>query len=736
MGILEIFEKYSAGSFRDKAQYIRLSKPVLNIFVGDFKTEELKTLTDLMENRVGTVKSIQYALLCFGKKQNKPENERIKVFRFEKAATPKEFSLEARLEFQESVEKNCDFEERFSAYIEEISDAVSTEQYSYRGQIRVNLLIRAEEFEAAALKYWLPVMQNLLSDYFPNMVRTDAYVFLDQRAQGGKYGNQKRAFTYLTLEEIDQMAKAGAIQMPFCLSNQTSQNCLELYSMQDRIRTAGLMMLVKDGITSERGENSYSDEEFASDCSGYGDESWYSLGHFHMDVEEELIKLIVCRELLRQLLSGNDDLHLDDYLRRLELMEVQIQDECREMIAIPQTVDRIFYSMVKNTGVNAAGMVSNSRKNIIDAVYGANLDLFFQLNCGMLWKERMEEQMQTRKQKITSTFEAFQQEGTSLADMNRIMGWMLECLNDVLKKKEQEEEAKRSELEVWCTERAGIANLRDRSKETGEPVAFYRLGQQYLAKKASSLHATMMRCALERYIEIIEQIRKPYQASYRMLETAERDLTGAIFRLEREEKDKREILVENCQIFYGALTQKLVKNRAEIQAFLRSLEESMKGSSFNENNIFMRLIEFCGTNIMFLPEFEKNFEREMLQRLMGSERFDNKESIYELVITTIMENQKFYALVDTYQTPACEICFLVNSDNEFVKSTSEYMQRLRTNQQMKLFKEEHFDDMDVLFMEGRFDIKNLHLFTRYQQIFEKQNNMKGAVNVDGASQKL
>jgi ADP-dependent phosphofructokinase/glucokinase len=65
------------------------------------------------------------------------------------------------------------------------------------------------------------------------------------------------------------------------------------------------------------------------------------------------------------------------------------------------------------------------------------------------------------------------------------------------------------------------------------------------------------------------------------------------------------------------------------------------------------------------------------------------------------------------------VCFLVNPGNRFVTGTNQRMQKLKASRQMKVFFEEHFYDMDILFMEGCFDLESLYNYQVYENIYNR-----------------
>ena len=175
---------------------------------------------------------------------------------------------------------------------------------------------------------------------------------MDQKGyKKGEKGDERKAFSYLSLSEIDSMVREKVIQMPFMLSNYTSDDCLDVDCGEERMTAAGLMMLVKDGISAKGQEqvDHYDDSIFAEDC-GQGEGFWYSVGHFRLEVARNLIDHIVYRTIMQQIQKVEDNREDGVKLSQMQLSEDQIDQNCAEVMGLSSFPPEIFIPWLKTEG--------------------------------------------------------------------------------------------------------------------------------------------------------------------------------------------------------------------------------------------------------------------------------------------------------------------------------------------------------------------------------------------------
>lgn len=718
MGISDFILKKKARKPIRHRENIRLQKPVVNLFVGSFQKEEYGALMKLLGGRIGSSNKVHYCHLRGTSKMD--EENHFKALWAEGVGIPDEYTLEARRQLQEDgKQKVQNLRDMAADYVNDVFNEVSTTAYSQKARIRLNVLVKPEDIQASLLPVFLPVLKEEFGVYFPNGVHVDAYVFLDQKGyKKGEKGDERKAFSYLSLSEIDDLAREKVIHMPFMLSNYTSEDCLDACCDEERMTAAGLMMLIKDGVSAQGKEkvDHYDDYMFAEDC-GQGEGLWYSVGHFRLEVARNLIDHVVYCTVMEQMQKAKGNGEDGVKLSQMQLTEDQIDLSCGDVLGISSFPPEVFYSMVKNKGVNVAAMVNDSRGVVIQDVYGGNLDLFYKLNCTRQYQERIAEAMVVQTRKIQTVLTSmYEDEGYSLADMNVATNHILHHLEEIEKRCVQLKEAEHKSLDQWLEEKSGIANLTDIVRDTGEPRAFYQLASQYLEKRAKGLHVEIKLEMVGQYIEAVQNTARQYHLLAGSVGQAQRELFEDIRLMEEDELD---IKCGNCEDYYSGLVRKLTQEDERFHNFIRKLNSRICSGEVEGEQLFDAIISYCDESILTDKRFENDFAVEMLGRLKNYKKFNTEESIYDFAFETIMDNQKFYANYDTFANVNREVCFLVNPDNQFVSGANKRMQKLKASRQLKVFFEEYFNDMDVLFMEGRFDIKTLYNYSVYENTWKK-----------------
>lgn len=722
MGISEFILKKKARKPIRHRENIRLQKPVVNLFAGSFQKEEYDALMNLLGGRIGSSNKVHYCQLS-ERTSDSDEKKHFKILWAEGLDIAGEYNLDMRRKIQEDGKQKIENLRNMAAdYVNDIFNEVSTTVYSQKARIRLNVLVKPDDIQASLLSVFLPVLKEEFLVYFPNGVHVDAYVFLDQKGyKKGEKGDERKAFSYLSLSEIDSMVREKVIQMPFMLSNYTSDDCLDVDCGEERMTAAGLMMLVKDGISANGQEqvDHYDDSIFAEDC-GQGEGFWYSVGHFRLEVARNLIDHIVYRTIMQQIQKVEDNREDGVKLSQMQLSEDQIDQNCAEVMGLSSFPPEIFYSMVKNRGVNVAAMVNDARGVVIQDVYGGNLELFYKLNCTRWYQERIADAMVVQTRKIQTVLTAmYEDEGYSLADMNMATNDILHHLEAIEKRCAQLKEAEHKSLDYWLEEKSGIANLTDVVRETGEPRAFYQLASQYLEKRAKGLHVEIKSEMVKQYIEAVKTTARQYQRLAGSVEEAERELFEDIRLME---EDELPIKYGNCEDYYSGLVRKLTEEDNRFHNFIRKLNSRICSGEVEGEQLFDAIVRYCDESILTDKRFKNDFAMEMLGRLKNFKKFNTEESIYDFAFETIMDNQKFYASYDTFANVNREVCFMVNPGNQFVTGANKRMQKLKASRQLKVFFEEYFNDMDVLFMEGRFDIKTLYNYSVYENTWKKLAN--------------
>lgn len=718
MGISEFIAKKKALKPIRRRENIELQKPIINLFVGEFSEEDKNVLKEVLNSRIGENNKVNYLNIVYGTCSKVPERlHECTLILSNMEKPPEHGTLEDWEKLKDAAQSSTILEQIVRDYANNIFNEVSTVPYIQKASIRLNLLIQMDSVEVAALESFVVTLKQELTVFFNNGVFVDAYCFLDQRGfRLDEGGENRKAYNYLALQTVDHMAEQQIIKMAFCLSNFTSLECLWPDSVQERIKTAALMMLLKDGrsASSQMPVDTYEDAGFTVDCLG-SEGRFYSLGHFKLEVAENLIDYIVYHTVFDAMCVDRET-RPETRLERLELSEEQVDLLCQELLPVTSFPQQIFYSMVKNSEKKASIIVHSSREEVIDSIYGQNLDLFFLFNCERNYIELIKEVMVKKEERIDKILRTmYSEENHSLSDMNIVLKDVLHHLNCMRADCMQLIEAEQREMQSWLGERNTVGDLRSVVKETKEPVAFYQIASEYLEKRVWSLHLKVKLQVIDAYIKMVQKTARQYHALSDKMAEAVRELECDI---EAMMQTGVPISSMHAPEYYGKLAKNIISSDNQFELFEKMINSKIFSEGLSEESLFERIIHYCDEKILTNPEFQKDFSVEMLKRLKDYKHYHTDESIYEFAFETIMENQVFYTNVVTYNTLHQSICFMVNPYNRFVASTNERMQQLKDNRQLKVFFEEHYDDMDVLYMEGRFGLENLYNYQTYKGVYQ------------------
>jgi hypothetical protein len=371
--------------------------------------------------------------------------------------------------------------------------------------------------------------------------------------------------------------------------------------------------------------------------------------------------------------------------------------------------------MVKTENVNVASFLNDNPVDIIKELYGNNLDYFWSLNASVN-QEKQEELVERKVKKInTELRDAYVKNQCSLASVYRIIKDVESTFNQY----EKEYDAKRAdtnkELKNWLNHKVEIPNLQAVSKETGEPRATYFLAGQYFDKLMRIEEAENMYFIVSECHKQLQESVKYYRGQSDTIKQAADELDQMIKELE---SDDNKLLRGNMRSYYTNVTKNIIDNSREYANFKYSINNRICTKELMGDSISQEIMNFCETYILNNEVYENDLSVEMLRRLKNYDRFTTEESVYDLAFDTIMKQRKYYANHTEFGGIFDAVCFLVNPENAFVKSTNKRMKSLLDQQQLKLFFEDHFDGMDILFMEGCFTKDSLYKYRLYEKSYE------------------
>lgn len=755
MGISEYIAKKKQIKAVKRDEKIMLLKPIVNILVGGFTQEEYGRLSGLLNQRIGDNGRIRGLKIAGesggnggtsrnggtsgsggisgndgndgsgsgngnGADSGAGETALDGVFSLVIPGfqADEEYTLSGRARYQERTERSGTLQTSIGDYVNDVFNEVSTVPYAHKGQIRLNFIVKAESMEAAALGRLVKALKEGFWVSFPNGVNADVYLLLDQRGyKNSEQGEERKAFSYLAINEVRELKNGGTIKMPFLLSNYLSTDCLDKNAVFDIMTTIGLMMLIKDGQSAEAegAVDCYRDESFMEDCGMDGD--FYTLGHFKLTAAEDCIDYIVYKTVLDRMQVKAPNIDIRTKLSRMELLEDQIGGLADEILPLRGVRQQMLYPMVKNSAMNVAEFTNTGRQKLLQDLYGGNLDLFFRVNCEEQYQESLVQETAACTKRIRNVLkDIYENENYTVSDMNALLGGIRLHLGKTAGDTEEELDAQGKGMELWLEQKCDITNLKDKNKHTREPAAFYQLGKQYLDKKLQILHYTIKKKLVEQFRAEIDRSAAKYGMLAGRMKEASKELDSVAGLLMEKEP---ELCVGNLKDYYTLLADQILDESERFKTFETGLNSDIYAGDLEEEAIYGRIIDYCDGLVLSDARFEKDFSSEMLKRLINYDRFSSEEKIYDFAFETIMKHEVYYANFSSVAQMNREVCFLVNPNNRLVEGTKNRRQYLGASMQLKVFYEEYFTDMDVLFLQGCFKAESFYNYGVYESVYSR-----------------
>lgn len=718
MGISDyINEKKKYGQIKKK-EYIELLRPVVNVFIGDFVNQEKEFLMQFLNERIGNSNKVNCCQLTLGAKKDSTDDE-IYNLQISDVDAVTEYSIKMWNTLQKQIENSEELNQSIKDFVIFIFNRVSTTAYTSRGRIRLNFIVQADWPGMSVLPTIVQTMKGQFSEYFANGVDLDIYCILDQKGyKSENFGEERKAFSYLTLNSLENIYENHIANMIYTLSNYTSLDCLEPDSMGDIMQTAALAMLVKDGVSvkdSSNDKDTYYDTSFKEEATAYKG-SFYSLGKLKLEVDQDTIEYVVYKTILDDLYQSIENTDsMKSILTQMEIEKEDLEHFFGQQIKYGIFSSRTFYSLVKAKCTNIAGFLNDSAQDLLQAVYGRELEYFWKINVSIS-RDKQKELIDEKVRKInTALRDAYVNSQCSLAEVYSIITTVEKTFLQYTKDYYDKYLASEQELKSWLENKVDAPNLQTNVKETGEPRVIYYLAEQYLNKllhveEAKNMYEVVSECNKE-----IQESAKYYKGQSDTVKEAANELDQQIRELGTEDE---ELIRGNIRNYYTQIVNRIIESSISYRDFKRKLNSKICTKEVIGDAIYNEVINYCDTQILNNEEFTHDISEEMIRRLKNYDRFTSEEAIYDLAFETIMKRRKYYVNHVEFGGIYDAICFLVNPNNKFVKSTNKRMKTLLAQHQLKLFFEDHYNGMDILFMEGCFTKESIHYYRLYQKAYE------------------
>lgn len=724
MKFTECIQKNRKSKLR-KMENIELLKPVVNLFLGDFAELEEAILVDFLDERIGSREKINYAGLCFGGGAA-AHNGKVKVLQASDADFKTEYGLKNRSLFKDAVLGSKQLELAIGDYSSEIFNRVARYTYQLKGIIRINVIIKAESHYSAVLDHVIALFKQKFGILYTEGVYVDVYCILDQREYSRKQNaDERKAFNYLSLTELNRIAGDGdKINMAFCLSNYDSRDRLMGDSNETSIRSiltaVGLMIIAKDGISASKSGSAdyYNDLQFKVNSRQHPGHI-YSLGYMRLEKIPEAIEYITYKSVLEMYRESNPRPNLDAALERLGIKPFQSIGD--RVVGAPALNRPILTSMVKDTTVGTAELNYKTRGEIINDVYGKNIDLFIEFNNKDDYESRLANEIEVRTKNVKDFFDRLLRvENASVYAVNEIINAVVDSLKTTISSDYNTGSQAAANLEEWLNGKERVVGQTELVRETKEPVVFYKMAEEYSRLKLDVLKSEIYGMEYDCLLDVFRELSSKYQKIIDTLQTTSGELEEGIDVI-LESENESELRAGNCEEYYSSLVRTTASaNKNQFKNFIQQLNGTIC-TDYNEEKLFNSILAYCNDAILADNAFGDDFSVEMLKRLKDYKKLRTEDDIYNMAYNTILDNQTFFVNYISTGSINNEICFFVNTNSRFVESTSERMQELRMENKIKVFYEDHFGGIDILFMEGCFAVQNIHGFPAMEQVYKKLN---------------
>lgn len=718
MNFIEFIEKKQKLRQKKKQEYIKLRKPVLNYFLGNYTKEEVHALSDTLEERVGGQEKIFYA---FFNQESLLEEFTAQEFQNQQIAEmeEEEYSLSARQKLQENMGSIFALEPKLQDFAIYVFNHASKVQFMHKGRIHVNIFVRAEDLKACLLRQMTEGIRDSFIEFYPSGCSIDVFLLLDQAAYASAdHGMEKKAFTYLTLKETECMVREKNISMAYCMSNMNSHGILnrEPSIVHEMLYDAALTIILKEGIPADvQGDyETYKDESMKMNA-GVREGTFYSIGSFKLEGIMEVISLIVYRTVFLKMMKEREQLDVAQYMQRFEISREGMNRFLNQILPQIPFNELIWEGIVRNKSYKGTELANMPAGEGINKIYGRNLDLMLDLNCLKRFevqeRDFMDQKLSQLKDRIN---ELYFSDNFTIFEICKVVNEMLLVLKNEKEYSDQMYEAEMKTLKSWELSVFPLGQLRDKAEYSKDSKILYALAAAYLQKKQRILYSKARSRMAEQMEEGLQKMAEKYLAIADLVrQTADKLQETIRYAVE----DELELRVGNCEYYYERITEEILDTSENFKKFIRDVNQSIGNGNFTVEELFEKVLDFCGKDIFVREEFHRDFSEEMLLRLKNYREFETDQMVYDFAFNTIMDNQIFMADQHSFLEPYREVCFLVNRNNSFVTATNQRMAELKESHRMKIFYENYYEDMDVLFIEGCFDLADLHAYDVYEKTY-------------------
>lgn len=714
MGIIDYLKRQQKTGRKWGRDNIELLRPVVNIFVGNFSNEEYEALKETLEERIGMTSKVFFSRVC--SENVYAEDEVFYPFVVDSLAGIRPYDASKWEMLNRCLDDKAEFKQDVLDFVNKVFNTVSSVAYTSQGRIRLNYIIKSDSVDAAILPSFVKACNECFNSYFANGVYTDVYCVVDQKGYNcEEYGEERKALNYLNLSIVDSLVNEKVFKLAYIVSNYTSQNCLEQDCMTEMMQTIALNVIVKDGISVGNDVNAYSHDNFTEEVRA-SEGNFCSLGTLNLKVEEAVRSYVVYKTVFGDFCqSETSDNIVAGLIRSMGIDKNDLETKISGLFVNRGFSERVFYPMVANKQIGAASFLTMERRELIEEIFGRNLEYFWDLNyrTDVEKREQLVESITDRVRLVLR--EAYKTNGCSLAEISKAISEVEVSFEKYVVEYEKAFNDMKIAFDEWICSKADIKNVKEKVKETDTLRAVYQLAAQYMEKRVSIVNHENNLYVSKKCLQGIRESSQYYKKQAQVVREAYKELITLIDDIEQTELP---LLVGNMNNYYTDVTQDYLEASGEYQEFRRNTNNKICSRDLAGDEIFAAIQSFCEEKILPAECYADDISMELVQRLKNYDGLTTEDDIYNRAFSTIMDNKKYYSNHTEVGSIYQEVCFLVNLDNKFVKCANENMKKLLINRELKLFYERNYKGMDILFMEGCFELRALYQYNLYQKASE------------------
>lgn len=750
MGIMNYIRKGKQDRSARFADHVLLNRPVVNLFLGDFDPLEINCLKDMFESRICSSDRALYANLIMGESTNIETTKEVHTIFL--GLNPENIAYDetGRVALHEHLANHPVLDNVLRSYGGDVFNKVSVYEFQYKGQIRVNLLIKAQDLAAAALDIVIERVKSIWEEFFPEDIMIDVYCLLDER-QTMEYADERKAFSYKTVFALSELAaRDNLLNMVYLLSNINSKGVLKPNNAMELIAPIALMEMIKNGKTNGDSHHKllYQDARFKS-ISVNKNNSFCSFGRLQFGKPDEIIELIIYKQLLQGLYGNMLNIDRDDLRTRIDLSQNRLDSLfVKHFGSNSLGNDSAFYSIVKNPNFQVSSLIGMSNKEAINQLFGGNLDLFFQLNYYKGYQDKAEEVIQDEILNLKNSLEQlYKQNSYSIYEVANLLGEdevITNTLNKLLSQNTDNKNAQQMLFAKWKEANADASDLKTEIKGIKEPAVIYRLAGEYISLQNKALISEFNLDMIRGYKLSIGELREKYHKSILTLDEAKEELDRFIH---MQLEEGLPLQTGNCVNYYSQIVSQLITGRykMEYEILIDSINQAISFGELTQEKLYLFLHQFSDKYIVKEKVFEDTFTVEMVKRLMNFEYegklMASQEDIYHAAYQTITDQLQYnIKIVETNvenNQLNKEICFIVDTYNEFIDYVIEKLNQYQNHYKINIFHEKDGSSMDILYLEGGFGPNQYGAMNTWQKsldrISKKSTDVKEGGQPNGIS---